>query len=209
MAAAASLLRSAASTATYVVQLLALRLLHAAFVTLLAAQASAEWLWRLSRPAAPSSPRDAVPSHVGVVVSSAESADVAQVARVVRACADEGASFVTMCDARGDFVRSAADLRAALRAVGMADVHVLFAGESPPPPSTPARRLCVRVVALGTGRHDIVDAAQRICERVAAGALQPDAVDEAAVEAELRANAGFPEPVRRRSFRPSVVPCAT
>ena len=63
-----------------------------------------------------------------------------------------------------------------------------------------AGALCVRVVTLGSGRDDLVVAAQRVCDRVVSGRLAHDAVDEAAVDSELSANEGFPEPVRACSL---------
>ena len=54
--------------------------------------------------------------------------------------------------------------------------------------------VAVRVLSLSSGRDDLVQAARRLCERVQAGELPAAKIDEATVEAELTANAGFPEP---------------
>ena len=60
--------------------------------------------------------------------------------------------------------------------------------------SRAARPLTVRVLSLRSGRDDLVRAAQRLCARVQSGELTPSQIDEAAVDAEVNANAGFPEP---------------
>jgi undecaprenyl pyrophosphate synthase len=65
------------------------------------------------------------------------------------------------------------------------------AGEPPPPAADGA---CVRLLSLQTGRADLVGAARRLCERVVAGEADASALDEAALDAEVTANLGFPEP---------------
>ena len=59
---------------------------------------------------------------------------------------------------------------------------------------TAADRNLTLLIALSYGgRWDLVQAARRLAGRVAAGTLEPDAIDEAAIDAEL-ALAGVPEP---------------
>ena len=55
-------------------------------------------------------------------------------------------------------------------------------------------RLVVRILSLRSGRDDLVLAARRLCERVQAGKLAATQIDETAIESEVCANAGFPEP---------------
>lgn len=176
-----------------------LRLIHALYATLLVVTRSVhsvrELLLKRREMTATSA---AVPLHVGIVINSSEAEDVRRIAGVVRSCADAGVHYITLCDAQGTLIAHAAALRAALGNDGMGDTCVLMAGE---PPSARSAAPWVRVLALATGRDDVVQAARRVCDRVVVGELLPAAVDEVVVEAELCANVGFPEPVSAR--RPS------
>ena len=170
-----------------------LRVIHAAFLTLEASINIARRL-RLKLQNTITLPPSS-PEHVGLVVGEELSpADnhLAQLASLVSWCAAAGVRCITICDAHGELVRATAELRAELRLVGLGDdaCVLLEAGE---PPQTSAR-LAVRVVSLRTGRDDIAVAARTLCERVRAGKLPAGSIDEGAVEGELKANAGFPEP---------------
>jgi hypothetical protein len=141
------------------------------------------------------------PLHLGIIIASEDAADAGGVAAVVCASAVAGVRYVTLCEASGELARAVPALRAELHARGLEDAQVLTAGEAPVTSSEElaAGALCVRVVTLGSGRDDLVVAAQRVCDRVVSGRLAHDAVDEAAVDSELSANEGFPEPVRARA----------
>lgn len=181
-----------------------LRILHAAAVTQRAAADLARLpLWRTDR-RRPLRRADfaRLPSHLGIVLAPRNVAHgVEEVATLVGWCAAAGVQRITLCDAHGALVRCAHDLRSALGA----GVCVLRAGEEPPAggsasagrgpraSASPAVPL-VRIVALQTGRDDLVHAARRLCDRVRSGSCDAASIDEAAIEAELVANAGFPEP---------------
>lgn len=173
------------------------RLLQALFLTLEVLQQFGRQLrhrlWRRRRQLLELPQR--TPSHLGVVIASEDAADIGSIAAVVCASAETGVRYITLCESSGLLLRASAVLRSELRSRGFADAQVLSAGETAAASGElAARALCVRVVTLGSGRTDLVVAAQRVCERVVAGGLPHEAVDEAAVDAELRANAGFPEP---------------
>ncbi len=191
-----------------------LRVVHALYATLFALEAVRVRLPRWRRPDLSSVQ---VPGHVGVVLASAAGpAELRSAAAAASWLASAGVRYVTLCDAHGDLVRSAREFGSALHAAGCT-APVLAAGEPPPsgkaqvlPP--PGRRdagceagygICgdgegggcvgVRLVSMRTGRDDLVLAARRLCERVVSGRLRPN-VDEAVLDAEVSANAGFPEP---------------
>ena len=63
----------------------------------------------------------------------------------------------------------------------------------------------VRLLSLQTGRDDLVGAARKLCEQVAAGNATPADVDEDAVEAHLTANAAFPPPELVLQFCPELL----
>ena len=175
--------------------LLLLRIVQAAYLTHAAALDCMRRLrLRLARSVALP---EKTPMHVGIVVGGDEPTHLQQLAALIGWVRAAGVRCVTLCDVHGELLRTRTDLRAALAEVGLGSATVLGAGESPPPDAI-ARgdELAVRVVALRTGREDITVAARRLCEQVRAGRLPASAIDEAAVESELQANAGFPEPVR-------------
>ena len=177
-------------------RLFALKLLHAAHLTYVAVVMSVHAFykrWLLSP-----LPRtlQKIPSHVGLVVEScADRVERQQAAALIGWCAAAGVRCITLCDVNGDLKPEELrdGLRESIDSHMHEQVHLLSAGE-PPPGSKSA--IAVRVIALRTGRDDLVQAARRLCARVRTGELTVDAVDEAAVDAELTANSGFPEPVR-------------
>jgi hypothetical protein len=190
-------------------RLLALRSIHAAFITTIVASRWLRNIYQLITHALlrPEAQRlHSVPSHVGIVVGAADASDVDGVARVVHSCAKDGVTRITLCDPHGELVLAAAKLRASLSEVGLA-AQVLMAGELPSPASAETKPggaqdeqsarggLCIRVISLKSGRDDLVCAAKQLCLQVANGRLSSDTINEKKVDAELHANAGFPEPV--------------
>lgn len=178
-----------------------LSLVHGLYLSLTVAADGAHWLFRRRHSPLPAT----MPAHIGIVVGGSEAAaangsfsndghnlwqeQIEQLAAVIGWCYSAGIRYVTVCDARGALVRAASELCNQLHAEGMPSACVLASGEEPLD-GAPA----VRVISLKSGRDDLVDAARTLCERVRAGDLKPSSIDERAVEGELRANAGFPEP---------------
>lgn len=182
--------------------LFAWRLLQSVFLTLEVLQHLSRQLRRELRQWRSLNLPQKTPLHLGIIIASEDAADAGGVAAVVCASAVTGVRYVTLCEASGELARAVPALRAELHARGIEDAQVLTAGEAPVTRSEElaAGALCVRVVTLGSGRDDLVVAAQRVCDRVVSGRLAHDAVDEAAVDSELSANEGFPEPVRACSL---------
>ena len=182
--------------------LYAWRLLQSVFLTLEVLQQLSRQLRQQLRQWRSLDQPQKTPLHLGIIIASEDAADAGGVAAVVCASAVTGVRYVTLCEASGELARAVPALRAELHARGLEDAQVLTAGEAPVTSSEElaAGALCVRVVTLGSGRDDLVVAAQRVCDRVVSGRLAHDAVDEAAVDSELSANEGFPEPVRACSL---------
>jgi hypothetical protein len=107
----------------------------------------------------------------------------------------EGVRQITLCDADGELVRAGAELHAALKAAGRSDALVLQAEERADQRAHATDCPVVRVISMRTGRDDVVAGARVLCERVRTGSLAAADIDEDTLEAELRANASFPEPV--------------
>jgi hypothetical protein len=206
----------------------ALRLIHAAYLTITAVQATARLISR-SRVRRP--PLHAA-AHVGIVLDGGDSADVQRLAALISWLAAARVSFVTVCMAECDGSSyltgsgSGKRLLSAMDGIGLRDVSVIGPGELPiaahssdngdsrPAASRAAAagssagshhvsscenddgsgRLVVRILSLRSGRDDLVLAARRLCERVQAGKLAATQIDETAIESEVCANAGFPEP---------------
>ena len=169
---------------------LLLRLVHALYRTFAVVGRARRWL-----------PRSVVlpthvPAHVGIVVGG-QPPLAEPLAALIGYLADVGVMCITVCDAQGELTSGSAELRAALASRGLGTASLLEAGEHAPAAANAAQRCpAVRIIALRTGRDDVTIAARRLCRQVCDGSLSPAAVDETTVEAELRANAGFPEPVR-------------
>ena len=134
------------------------------------------------------------PAHVGINVEDGVQ-NLRQLCDLVGWCATAGVRCITICDMHGELDRASGELCAELKGAGPgAAAHVLEVGEASREPVVDAA--AVRVVALRTGRDDIAFAARSLCERVRVGSLPVSAINEDAVEDELMANLGFPEPVR-------------
>ena len=170
---------------------LLLRLIHAVHLTHAAAVGCVREL-RL-RFAVVSLP-GCIPAHVGIIIEDGVQ-NLGQLCALLGWCATAGVRCITLCDVHGELVRASVELRAELKAAGLGAVaHLLEAREALREPVVDVA--AVRVVALRTGRDDIAFAARGLCERVRVGSLPASAIDEHAVEDELRENLGFPEPVR-------------
>ena len=170
-----------------------LRIVHAAYLTHVAALECARRL-RLHLVRSVALPAR-TPQHVGIVVGGVEPVHLQQLAALIAWVAATGVRCVTICDMHGELQRNFADFPAALAKVQQGAAAVMLE------PGEVLRaahgdELAVRVAAMRTGRDDITVAARRLCEQVHASKLSASSIDEAAVESELRANAGFPEPVR-------------
>jgi hypothetical protein len=196
-----------------VARLLLLRAIHAAFATLFVGLG---WYASMRRavlrqffrqtPLA----QQSLPAHVGIVVGQIESEDMSEVSMVINGCIAHGIRYITLCDLDGTLQRAAPVLRSCLQSTG--GVQLLSPGEPPALVADAAGQadaarqadmvathgVYVRVLSLQTGRDDLVCAARRLCQEVVAGTLACESVDEAHLDSELNANAGFPEPVRHR-----------
>ena len=172
-----------------------LRIVHAAYLTLTTLRGLGRRLQNLTF-ATPLPSR--APKHVGIVVGAVDPllGDLPQLTALIGWIAAAGVRCVTLCDAHGDLMRATAQLRAALADGGLGGACVLEPGELPHDAAMRGTGLAVRVVSLHTGRDDITVAARHLCEQVRVGHMSAAAIDEKVVEGELRANAGFPEPVR-------------
>ena len=169
-----------------------LRVIHAAFLTLEASINIARRLrLKLQNTIAlpPSSPE-----HVGLVVGEELSpADnhLAQLASLVSWCAAAGVRCITICDAHGELVERPPSCvpscvwsaSATTRACSSRRASRRLPAQDWPCASS---RCAPAVTTLPSPRG--------LCERVRAGKLPAGSIDEGAVEGELKANAGFPEP---------------
>jgi hypothetical protein len=176
----------------------ALRWTHALFVSITAVVNTIKWLSRRPVRCLPAR----IPGHIGVVLGGADRPiDIRRLATLIKWCTAAGVQCVTVCDVHGDLMSATTELRSELHAAGLPACTVLAPGEGSEtaahdcPPHIATSNVAVRLLALRTGRDDLVNATRRLYQRVREGSLQPGAIDEAAVEAELSANAGFPEPV--------------
>mmetsp|Transcript_14940 Transcript_14940/g.48303 ORF Transcript_14940/g.48303 Transcript_14940/m.48303 type:complete len:234 (-) Transcript_14940:214-915(-) len=134
-------------------------------------------------------PHASLPAHVGVIIGVDEADDLVRVARVARWCADAGINRLTLCDPRGDLLRSVDALRAALTSHCIADLGAdLTQPAAAGCQTVAAPRMKLGVVSPQGGRSELVDAARSLCVRAQAGRVSPRSIDEGAVDRQLDAD---------------------
>jgi len=208
-----------------------LRCVHALHLMCCAALECWRWLRWLLQPLLPlrKRPLQQLPQHVGIVIGEGE-LGILRVAQVVRWCAEAGVRYLTLCDGHGELLRAEGELRAALDALRVdtcfgapqpqrmgaqqrmhhaeaEDVEGQQRGRQQHLPVQPHSkvRVALRLVSLQTGRDEITGAACRLCELVAANKLPAEAIDEAAIDAQLKGACSWPEPALILQFCPELL----
>lgn len=139
-------------------------------------------------------PHASLPAHVGVIIGVDEADDLVRVARVVRWCADAGINRLTLCDPRGDLLRSVDALRAALTSHCIADLGADLTQPAAAGSQTAAApRMKLGVVSPQGGRSELVDAARSLCVRAQAGRVSPRSIDEGAQHLPMMGVARLPD----------------
>ena len=145
-----------------------------------------------------------LPTHLGLALGD-EPIDMKQLADLVGWCADLGIHRITLCDAHGTLLQAPDRVGETLSGYLSYPLAVVWPdGKWAAPPQSPAAPqpspqpvVSLNLTSLQAGRDDLVNAARQLCE-IGISTPNPPPVDEAAVGRQLKAHAGWPDPVSAR-----------